>query len=604
MSKDIITASLTHELTRDFLAYTTAIYNRALPDTVDGLKIAQRRALLGLSDLRLSSTGQYCKVSRLEGHVLGKYHPQGGCAGTIINLGQQSSTRYTLTDIHGNVGGSIQTGPAIGQVTSEDSPAAPRYLEVRSTRLTEKIFLSELDRELGSWRANYDDSTTEPIRIIPALPALLITGAQGIASGYACYHLPYRLNDVIAVTKAMIKNPKITDKQIVAKMTSPPELPQGGRVSKSSDMESIILKGKGQVEVWGEWEITEKIPWGKRSTRPALVITRLAHGSSERFLDRVRDLADSDKLPGLIDASDHSTREGVRIVLVSKTVDDLKSTILPALISTTGLRHTYNINCTAVGTNGTPKLVGVREVIKEWYEERVKYLVEKHSKKRDKLKLEVEKLSGVITILSDLDRFIKLVRRVKDTETAISQISKTWKLSQSVSSHLLSTPIRTLIKTETEKIKLTEQQLLGEITELDRICNPGPDLDKYIISSLPTESSVGGVECSPRCSWKTDQEEKTIVPPPTNTFSTKDQILTEGKVLGLSTRTLNSWIKENVGRGRILEKWEEHKKGLSAKMDKSRPKPCSQLSSPSPKNKKQERTRKPRDVNRKTKNGG
>lgn len=599
--KEPIPVLLTNELTRDFLMYTTAIYNRALPDIIDGLKVAQRRAILGLSDLHLSSTGQYCKVSRLEGHVLGKYHPQGGCAGTIINLGQQSATRYALTDIHGNVGGSIQTGPAIGQVISEDAPAAPRYLEVRSTQLTERVFLSELNRELGKWKANYDDSTTEPVRIIPSLPSLLLTGAQGIASGYACYHLSYRLSDVISVTRAIIRNRKITDKQIIAKMVSPPELPQGGKVSRSSDMAGIILTGKGQVEVWGEWEVMDKFAWKKRSSRPALIITRLAHGSSERFLDRVRDLSDMGKLPGLIDVSDHSTRSGIRIVLVAKTVDEINTTILPALIPTTGLKHTYNINCTAVGLDGTPRLVGIREVVEQWYEERVKYLVEKHTRSRDRLRAEREKLSGVVAILSDLDRFIKLVRKAKDSESAVVQIGRVWNLSRLVSSHLLSIPIRTLIKTEMEKVKLAEQELVNKIAELGKICSPGPDLDKFIISSMPTESSIGGF--SPRCSWKTNREEQAPAIG-SSPLSTKDQILAEGKTLGLSTRAVNSWIKENVGRGKILEKWEEHKKGLSAKMEKSRLKPCSQLTSPSPKNSGKKQIGKQKDVNRKMKSRG
>ena len=102
--------SITSELSADFLTYSTAIFNRALPDIVDGLKVAQRRVLLSLSDLRLWPDSPYCKVTRVEGHTLGSYHPQGGCAGTIINLGQESAQRYTLTDIHGNAGGSIQTG--------------------------------------------------------------------------------------------------------------------------------------------------------------------------------------------------------------------------------------------------------------------------------------------------------------------------------------------------------------------------------------------------------------------------------------------------------------------------------------------------------------
>ena len=141
--------SIAAELSADFLTYSTAIFNRALPDIVDGLKVAQRRVLLSLRDLNLGPDSPYCKVTRVEGHTLGSYHPQGGCAGTIINLGQESSLRYTLTAIHGNAGGSIQTGDHIGQMVSDDSSAAPRYLEVRATALCQKLYLSEIRKGLG-----------------------------------------------------------------------------------------------------------------------------------------------------------------------------------------------------------------------------------------------------------------------------------------------------------------------------------------------------------------------------------------------------------------------------------------------------------------------
>ena len=142
----IVPVLISQELQSSYLTYSVAIFNRALPSVVDGLKSAQRRIILGLKDLNLRPDGQYKKVSRLEGHVLGSYHPQGGCAGTAINMGQATAFRYLLTAIHGNVGGSIQSGPNVGQSISEDSPAAARYLEVKSTALTQQVMVDEIDK--------------------------------------------------------------------------------------------------------------------------------------------------------------------------------------------------------------------------------------------------------------------------------------------------------------------------------------------------------------------------------------------------------------------------------------------------------------------------
>jgi len=186
---DYTSCSLTSELITDFLSYTVAIYNRALPHIVDGLKITQRRLLVSMKDLDLRSDGRYVKVSRLDGICTSTYSPHGSSASTAIGMGQHSSLRYTLTDIHGNCGGSIQTGESVGQLVSEDPPAAARYLEIKATKLAELLYIEQIKEGIGKWNPNYDGSKQEPAYLVPPLPALLLTGAQGIASGYACHHI-------------------------------------------------------------------------------------------------------------------------------------------------------------------------------------------------------------------------------------------------------------------------------------------------------------------------------------------------------------------------------------------------------------------------------
>lgn len=544
--------SLASELISDFLSYSTAIYNRALPDIVDGLKVAQRRAIVGMNDLHLSSAGQYCKVSRLEGHVLGRYHPQGGCAGTIINMGQHSAMRYVLSDIHGNAGGSIQSGPAVGQLISEDSPAAARYLEVRATRLCEELYLSQLHKGLGSWRSNYDDTTQEPVRFVPLLPAILLTGAQGIASGYACNFIPYNLSDVIKATTALIKNRNISDNQLVSKISNPPEPPQGGRVVKDDSLREVILSGKGSVTVYGEWEITDKLKWGKRSTRSAIIVTKLASGSSEKFLEKVRDLADSEKLPGLVDAADHSSRDGIRIVLVVKTPEERDGILKTLIHSNTGLKYQYNVNSVAVDLEGKPKTVGIRDIVTAWHESRVSYLVELHRREVEKLKEERNKLLAILSVLGDIDKFLKVVRSAKDKPSAVTQVAKQWKMDDSMAKYVVEIPISTLIKTEQSNVKDKDKALELQITNLVKLCSPGSDLDEFICSQIASLRPL----CAPtRAVWM----EESIQRPETNRVPTeRDRMADQAKKYGIGPRAVNKWIKENTGKGKLSAKWEQY----------------------------------------------
>lgn len=567
-----LNCSLTSELIKDFLSYSTAIFGRSLPDCIDGLKVAQRRSLVGIKDLGLWSTSPYCKVSRLEGHVLGRYHPNGGCANTIINLGQQSAQRYALTDIHGNCGGSIQTGPCAGQKVSADGPAAARYLEVRATPFSEAIYLSQIDKKLGEWRSNYDGSTSEPIRLIPSLPALLLTGSTGIAAGYAANHIPYNVQDVVAATCAWVENKKITDPKLFAKFKLPPEPPQGGRVLKNEQFFEAWNTGKGQIEVYGKWELEDKVRYGKRSTRPAIIITHLANGSSEEFVDKVHELAEKEKLPGLISVSDHSTRTGIRVELIVGEVGVREAIINTLLDSSTGLKYVHNVNATAVGVNGKPSLYGVKRVIEEWYEQRVNYLCSKHRRDREKVGEEVERLRGVEKIVKSIDRFLRLVRSAKDKPSAIEGVAKGWKLSRDVAEYVISIPISTLIATELSKVLDKLQGLESKAKELDPLCDPGPALDKFIVSEL---KSLKSLTTPARAEWL--EARPVIKATPLPQISSRDRIVSEAKSLGLSPRTINKWIRENVGKG-IEAKWAEYRDSVL----KSSHEPHPSNSAPSP----------------------
>jgi DNA gyrase subunit A len=541
------------QLQSDFLTYSTAVFNRSLPDVVDGLKTAQRRVLLGLRDLNLYPTSPYSKVTRLEGHVLGAYHPQGGCAGTIINLGQHSAQRYPLTDVHGNVGGSIQTGEAVGQLVSDDGPAAARYLEVRATPLCKKVFLDEIREGVGEWRPNYDGTRTEPVRVVPVLPMLLLTGAQGITPGYSCSHLPFHLDDVINATVSFIKSPGMRDSTLLARFSHPPEPAQGGRIEKNTGVSDVILHGKGAVTAYGEWEVDDKIDWGKRSKRAGIVITRLAHGSSEAFTSRVRELFDSDKLPGLLDVADYSSRDGIRIVLVFKSTAE-RDAAISVLVRSTGLKHVHNVACVAVCVDGLPGTVSVRQTLTAWYTARVEYLVEVYSREGERVRGKLDKLHSLLTVLKDLDRFLGVVRKAKSKEDAVGKVVRGWGLSDELARGVIGVPVSSLIGTEIKAVEKDCEKLQSEADELERLSHPGADLDSHICAQIASLRGLGGPA---RSVWMTERVVETPAAQKRET-GRKDAMKGEAIALGISTRAFNKWLKENLGTGDINAKWQEY----------------------------------------------
>lgn len=557
---EAIPVSLSTELSSSYLSYSVAIFNRALPSVTDGLKCAQRRIILGLKDLALRPTGQYKKVSRLEGHVLGSYHPQGGCAGTAINMGQATSFRYLLTDIHGNVGGSIQSGSSVGQSISEDSPAAARYLEVKSSALTQKVFVDEIDKESCRWRDNYDGSTQEVVEIVPSLPALLINGAQGIAAGYACHHVSYNLSEVIRGVVEYIKNPQITSKNLF-KYIKGPDLPNGARILNDDGVFQAFEKGSGSLKLYGTWEAKE-IPHGKRSTRNAIIITALASGSSERFLERLKEGVESEKIVGVIDASDHSSRDGIEIQVVLKAGVDPDS-VISQLLAFTNLYDTCGVNATAI-SGGLPTVFGVKDIIAEWYEARCKALKSRYSAECKSLEDKIHILDGLLSILADIDEVIKLIRSSRTRETATEKLKKQWKLSDVQVQAVLSMPLSRLVNAERLELQSQKSELETQVAYLTGLMNDSAKMSSHIVeqiqslkefadkrrSELVSKSSIG-VE---KAKTTTKSGRRQVKLP-----SLKDKIKSEGKKLGMKRTEVAKFFVDNAGNTDLKARWDEFK---------------------------------------------
>lgn len=570
--QNVLQVSLSEELQSSYLTYSVAIFNRALPSVVDGLKSAQRRIILGLKDLSLKPDGQYKKVSRLEGHVLGSYHPQGGCAGTAINMGQSVAFRYLLTDIHGNVGGSIQSGPSVGQSISEDAPAAARYLEVKSTALTQRMLVDEIDKHSCQWRDNYDGSTKEVVEIVPMLPSLLINGAQGIAAGYACHHISYNLGEVIKGVTEYIKNPRLTSKSLF-KFIKGPDLPNGARILNDDCVFQAFDKGSGSLKIYGTWEV-KKIAHGKRSTRDAIIITSLASGSSERFLEKLKEGVESEKIVGVIDAQDHSSRDGIEIQVILKTGTDPQE-VIGQLLAFTNLYDTIGVNATAI-SGCLPTIFGVKDIIAEWYDARCEALRNRYRAECDRLNDKIHILDGLLTILADIDEVVKLIRSSKTKETAAEKLKKRWKLSDAQTSAVLAMPLSRLVNAEKLELQSQKFDLEVQVALLMGIIGDQAQMNAHIIAQVESlkefadkrrtkivDKSEIGVE---KAKTTTSSGTRRVKLP-----SAKDKIKEEGKKMGMKRTELAKFFADNAGSTDIKAKWSQfvedwkHEKSLSTR---------------------------------------
>ena len=205
--ENVIATDYADVMQKSYIDYAmSVIISRALPDVRDGLKPVQRRTLYDMYELGIRYDRPYRKCARIVGDTMGKYHPHGDSSiyEALVVMAQDFKKGKTLVDGHGNFG-SIEG----------DGAAAMRYTEARLEKLTQEVFLADLDKNVVDFMPNFDETEKEPQVLPVKIPNLLVNGADGIAVGMATSIPPHNLGEVVDAVKAYIKNNDISVKGLM-----------------------------------------------------------------------------------------------------------------------------------------------------------------------------------------------------------------------------------------------------------------------------------------------------------------------------------------------------------------------------------------------------
>ena len=303
--ENIIRAEYSEEMQKSYIDYAmSVIVSRALPDVRDGLKPVQRRTLYDMYELGIRHDRPYRKCARIVGDTMGKYHPHGDSSiyEALVVMSQEFKRGQALVDGHGNFG-SIEG----------DGAAAMRYTEARLMRITQEVYLADLDKNVVDFLPNFDETEKEPSVLPVRIPNLLVNGAEGIAVGMATSIPPHNLGEVADAVKAYIKNKDIGIKGLMHYLKGP-DFPTGGIVVNQDDLLEIYSTGSGRIRLRGKVEL-EKGKGGRQS----LVITEIPYtmigANIGKFLNDVAALVETRMTTDITDISNQSSKEGIRIVL-------------------------------------------------------------------------------------------------------------------------------------------------------------------------------------------------------------------------------------------------------------------------------------------------
>ena len=406
MEEKIIKTEYSEVMQKSFIDYAmSVIIARALPDARDGLKPVQRRVLYDMHELGIKYDKPYRKSARIVGDTMGKYHPHGDSSiyDALVVMTQDFKKGLPLIDGHGNFGN-----------IEGDGAAAMRYTEARLEKITQESFLADLDKDVVDFIPNFDETEKEPSVLPAKFPNLLVNGSEGIAVGMATSIPPHNLGEVIDAVKAYMLDESITVEGLM-KYIKGPDFPTGGIVINKDELLEIYETGVGKIKVRGKVDI-EKGKGGKTNVVISEIPYPMIGLNISKFLTDVAALSETKKTQDIVDISNQSSKEGIRIVIELRRDADVDN-FVNMLYKKTRLEDTFGVNMLAIA-DGRPEIMSLKQIIQHNVDFQFQVATRKYTTLLEKEREKKEIQEGLIKACNVIDLVIEILRGSKDRNMA------------------------------------------------------------------------------------------------------------------------------------------------------------------------------------------
>ena len=398
----------------------SVIVGRALPDVRDGLKPVHRRILYAMYEDGLTSDKPYRKSATTVGNVLGRYHPHGDASvyDALVRLAQPFSLHYPLIDGHGNFGS-----------VDGDPPAAYRYTEARMAKLA-NYMLADIKKDTVDFEPNFDEERQEPVVLPSRFPNLLVNGSSGIAVGMATNIPPHNLTEVIDGICYVIDNPE-AELDEICQFIKGPDFPTGGVIMGRSGIRAAYATGRGKIKVRARTEIVE-LPNGKSQIQ----ITEIPYMVNKaRLVESMANLVKDKRVDGITNIQDHSSREGMQIVVDIRR-DANAQVILNQLFTYTQLEDTISMIHIALVPTGAagklqPRVLTLRQIIDQYVAFQKDVVARRTRFDLKKAQDRAHILEGLKVATDNIDRIIEIIRGSKnETDAKVNLMAEPFWIDQ------------------------------------------------------------------------------------------------------------------------------------------------------------------------------
>ena len=502
MPEKIINSEYSDVMQKSYIDYAmSVIQSRAVPDVRDGLKPVQRRVLYAMSQLGLKADKPHRKSARIVGDTMGKYHPHGDSSiyETLVVMEQEFKKEMPLVDGHGNFG-SIEG----------DGAAAMRYTEARLQKFTQDVYLADLDKNVVDFVPNFDETEREPAVLPVRIPNVLVNGSEGIAVGMTTSIPTHNLNEVIDAMVCLMKKKTATTEELMEYVIGP-DFPTGGIVINKSELKEIYENGTGKIKLRGKVVLE---PAKRKSDKDRLVITEIPYtmigANIGKFILDICDLVETKKTQDIVDVSNESSKEGMRIVLELKKGADPEK-IKNMLYKKTKLEDTFGVNMLVIA-DGKPEVLGLKAILQHCIDFQYEINTRKYTTLLEKDKEQKEIKEGLIKACDIIDLIIEVIRGSKNISQAKACLingdttdikfkskesereAKTLCFTEKQAQAILDLRLAKLIGLEIEQLKNEFEALKKEIADFEKILSDPNAMKKVIIKDLEAIKKEYGFE--------------------------------------------------------------------------------------------------------------
>ena len=459
----VVEQPITDTLETNYMPYAmSVIVSRAIPE-IDGFKPSHRKLLYTMYKMGLL-TGARTKSANIVGQTM-RLNPHGDAAiyDTMVRLSRGYGALLTpFVDSKGN----------FGKVYSRDMAwAAPRYTEAKLTPICAELF-RDIDSDTVDFVDNYDNTMKEPALLPTTFPNILVSANSGIAVGMASQFCGFNLKEVCDTTIAYLKNP---DCDLMETLLAP-DFPTGGElIFDRNTIREIYETGRGSVRVRAKYRYVKE--------ENLIEIYEIPYSTTvEAILDKVAELIKAGRAKEIADMRDETDLSGLKLAIdLKRGVDPDK--LMTKLYKLTPLEDAFACNFNVL-IAGTPKVLGVRQILEEWtawrtgsVRRRVYFVMKK---KQDKLHL----LQGLRRILLDIDRAIQIIRETEEDAEVVPNLMIGFGIDQVQAEYVADIRLRNINKEYILKRTQEVDSLEAEIEDLQATVNDPKRIRKIIIGEL------------------------------------------------------------------------------------------------------------------------